>query len=194
MTDRKVQGDHPNESGTRFVDAIASGNPARLAAALSKVRDLSGVPLPPPDPEVLDAFTEGAPWEVVRDYIWMLAHHRPLVPPLSPDETLRRWVEAVLRHPDGAAALQVVLYLRHDDMPFGTAIEAVASYVADRGVRPGREERGAEYLARYLLDHSQTYSRAVKALAVWKDKPVLGGLLCRLTPYVHAEDRPELGL
>ena len=194
MTDREVQGEQPPAKGTRFAVAVTSGDPDRVEAALSEVRELSGVPILPPDPEVLDAFPDGAPWEVVRDYIWLLAHHRPFVPPISPDETVRRWVEAVIRHPHGAAALQIVLYLRHDDVPYGAAIAAVASYLAARGVRPGREEEGAEYLARYLLDHSQTYARAIKALAAWKGLPVLDRVLQRVAPYVRDEDRAGLGL
>lgn len=196
MTDGDVPGNDLRAVGARFTEAMASGDPQRVAAALSELRDLPPprVAVPPPGPEVLDAFPDGAPGEVVRDYIWVLAHHRPFVPPLAPDETVRRWVEAVVRHPDGAAALQVVLYLQGKDLPPGAGIVNVVAYLAARGVRPGREERGAEYLARYLLDHSQTYTRAVRALAAWKGLPVLDGVLHQVAPYVHAGDRAGLGL
>lgn len=196
MTYHDEHGVQPPAPGARFAEAMASGDPDRVAAALSELRDLPStrVPVPPPGPEVLDAFSDGAPGEVVRDYIWVLAHYRPFVPPLPSGETVRRWVEAVVRHPDGAAALQIVLYLRHDDVPYGAGIAAVASYLAARGVGPGREEKGAEYLARYLLDHSETYARAVKALAAWKGLPVLDGVLHRVAPYVRDEDRAGLGL
>ena len=96
-----VSGEDHRAVGARFTEAMASRDPGRVAAALSELRDLPPprAPVPPPEPEVLDVFLDGAPGEVVRDYIWVLAHHRPFVPPLPPDETLRRWVDAVVRHP-----------------------------------------------------------------------------------------------
>jgi hypothetical protein len=172
---------------------MVSGDPRRVASALQEVSEMPPPrePVPPPPPEVLDAFPDGAPGDVVRNYLWVIANYQPFVPPLAPQDMVRWWTEAVLRHPDGAAALQVVLNLRHETMPPGAD---VISYIAARGVRPGREEQGAEYLARYFLDHSQTYARAVSALAEWKGRPVLDGVLHLVAPYVRAEDREELGL
>ncbi|MFD5827069.1 hypothetical protein [Lentzea sp. NPDC060358] len=184
-----------NDTNAWFTAAMESGDPEQVADGLTRLRDLLS-PLQPvaaPGPEVLDAFRDGAPADVVMDYVWVLGNYRPLAPPLSPPEVVRRWTEAVLRHPDGAAALQVVLHLRHDGRPAGADVGDVISYIAGRGVRPGAAEQGAEYLARYLLDHSQTYARAVAALPSWIGEPVLGGVLRRLEAYVRPEDRAGLG-
>jgi len=192
-----MPGNEPGSVGARFGVAMASGDPDRVAAALRELTEVlpPREPVPPPAPEVLDAFPDGAPGEVVRDYIWVVAHYRPFDPPLASDQAVRWWTEAVVRHPDGAAALQVVLYLAaRDPPPDADPVADIISYLAARGVRPGTEEQGVEYLARYLLDDSQTYARAVRPLAAWKGRPVLDGVLHRVAPYIHAEDRAGLGL
>ena len=71
---------------------------------------------------------------------------------------------------------------------------ALVSYLAIRKLSPGRELKGATYLALYLLDHSQTYVRAVAALVAWKGNAVLEEVLRSLTAYVRVEDRATLGL
>ena len=180
----------------RLADALSSRDPDRVAGALLELRERwqsgEGLPMPSPAPEVLDAFADGAPWEVVRDYIWVLAHYRMFTPPLSAGEVIRRWTEAVVRQADSSAALQVVLYLRR--MEPGADVAAVVDYVAQRGVEPGREAKGAEHLARHLLDHSETYAPAVLALASWVGQPVLRDVLPAVAPYVRPTDRARLGL
>lgn len=185
-----------NQLNARFTAAMDSGDPARVAGALDELRDLVPAlrPIRPPRPDVLDAFPDGAPGTVVRDYLWVLEHCGPFTPPADPAEIVRWSVEAVVRHPDGAAALQVVMSLRHPGRPAGADVGDVIGYLAERGVRPGREAKGAEYLALYLLDHSQTYARAVEALPLWQDKPVLSGVLHQVAPYLRPADRARLGL
>jgi hypothetical protein len=172
-----------------------SGDPAQIAEALHELREVfPRTPIRAPHPDVLDAFADGAPGSVVMDYVWVLANYRPFAPPVAATEIVRRWAEAVVRHPDGASALQITLYLRHDNRPAGEDVGDVIAYLAERGVRPGKEEQGAEYLIRYFLDHSQTYARAVAALPLWVGKSVLGDVLRQVTPYVRPEDRAGLGL
>lgn len=179
----------------RFTAAMSSRDPDRVAAALDEIRDrLPREHVPPPPPEVLDGFVGGAPSEVLLDYIWVLAHHGLFEPPLDAAEMVRWCAEAVLRHPDGSAALRVVLLLTDEDQPPGADVADVLAYVARRGVRPGREERGAEYLARYLLDNTDTYGRALPALAAWRGVPVLDDILHEVAPYVRPADRAGLGL
>ena len=175
---------------------MASGDPDRIARALRQLMSVPPPrePVPAPDPEVLDAFNDGPPGHVVRDYIWVIGNYRPFVPSLTAAETVRRWTEAAVRGGDGAAALQVVLYLRHEGLQPGADVSDVLSYVAARGVGTDREVLGAEYLARYFLDHSQTYDRAVRALSTWTDRPQLGQVLRSLLPYVERKDRAGLGL
>ncbi|MDX3656194.1 hypothetical protein PV646_02640 [Streptomyces sp. ID05-26A] len=184
-----------NDLNTRFTEATESGDPERIAAALHELREVfPRAPIQAPHPDVLDAFAGGAPGSVVMDYVWVLGNYRPFAPPVDATEILRWWAEAVVRHPDGASALQITLYLRHDSLPAGADVGDVIAYLAERGVRSGKEEQGAEYLARYFLDHSQTYARAVATLTLWVGKPVLGDVLRQVTPYVRPEDRAGLGL
>jgi hypothetical protein len=184
-----------DDRNTRFTDAMDSGDPARIAEALHELRAVfPRTPIRAPHPDVLDVFADDAPGSVVMDYVWVLGNYRPFAPPVDATEIVRWWAEAVVRHPDGASALQITRYLRHDNLPTGADIGDVIAYLAERGVRPGKEEQGAEYLARYFLDHSQTYARAVAALPLWIGTPVLGDVLRQVSPYVLPEDRAGLGL
>lgn len=196
MVDNEMQDDHGQSLQAELTDAINSGIPERVAEALKKLRSTIPPrdPIQPPAIEVLDVFPDGAPSDVVRDYIWVLANYRPFTPPLTADEIVRRWTEAALRTADGAVALYIVLQLRHDNRPEGADVVDVISYLATRGVKPGREEAGAEYIARYLLDHSQTYERTVQALPAWNSVPTLRKIVERIAPYVRDGDRGRLGL
>ncbi|HSU36561.1 MAG TPA: hypothetical protein VLJ88_12960 [Propionibacteriaceae bacterium] len=188
--------DEPESLRARIDDALGSGDPERIAEGLGELR-LQLPPRPPvsaPAPGVLDAFPDGPPPEVVRDYIWVVGNYRPFATPMAPEQTVRWWVEAAVRGGGGAAALQVVLYLRHQGRPPGADVGDAIGYLADRPIAPGREKQGAEDLVRYFLDHSETYERAIRALAALKDHPTMAGILRVVRPYVRPDDRPALGL
>jgi hypothetical protein len=150
--------------------------------------------IPPPDPAILDAFPAVVPTKVVMDYIALLGSYRPMEPDPSPEEVVRRWVEAVLRTGNASAALQVVLALQEDEPFPGAEVRDALRYVATRGVRSALERAGAERLARHFLDNVQTYDRAVRALTTWKDDVALADILRAVVPYVRPEDRAALGL
>jgi hypothetical protein len=173
----------------------ASGDSERINRALARL--LTVVPPRPeiaaPEPEVLDAFADPVPSDAVRNYIWVVGNYRPIRPELEVGDVVRRWVEAVVRTGDSSAALQVALYLQ-PEMPEGARVRDALDYVATRGLSTPRERDGAEYLARYFLDVSDTYDRAIEALAPWRGDADLGQILDRLAPYVHAADRPKIGL
>lgn len=191
--------DETSESieGVRLRQELQSGDPSRVEAALAELEQRwhfgREVPLPAPEPDVLDVFPRLPPWKVVNDFISVLGSYHGFHPPISAAETLRRWVEAVIRYDDGTAAVQVALNLRGAREPGADVPDAIA-YVRKRGLHTAQEERGAANLARALLDHSETHSRAVSALRSWMAEPRLAAILRGLVPYLAPDERKKVGL
>lgn len=183
--------------GDRLLQDLQSGDPVRVSAALREMEKRwhfgKEVPLPAPEPDILDLFPELPPWKVVNDFISVLGSYRSFDPPLDRAETLRRWVEAVLRYDDGTAAVQVTMNLR-GRAEAGADVADAIDYVRRRGLRTSQEERGAANLVRALLDHTETHARAVSALRSWMREPRLAAILAELVPYLEPEERINLGL
>jgi len=194
-----TEGGQQDPFPAQFAADLASADPGRVAAALSRARGLlpgSRSPLPRIDPAVLDTLPNDPPWEVVQDFVWLIAHYPNFVPPLTQQDKLRLWLDAILRTADSAAALQVAQYLRPVREP-GADIDAALRSIAESASSPrfgDRQARGAEHLARNLLEQHDTNKRTVAALRAWVGVPALQPVIHHLAPFVRPEDRPGLGL
>lgn len=182
----------------QFADDVESGQPDKVAAALRRARGLlpaERMALPQIDDGVFASYSDQPPWEVVQDFIWLVAHYPLFSPPLTQQDKLRLWLQAVLRTADGAAALQIAQYLRPTREP-GADIEAAVRRIGriSQGGLDETAEQGAEYLIRNLLEQQDTSDRTADALRFWIGIPALERVLNHVKPLVPAERRAALGL
>lgn len=194
----------PEALGDRLRADLTGRDPDRIAAALRQARELlpgERIDLPFLGPDLWDAFPGRPPWDVVRDYVWLVAHYPAFTPAMTAADRVRCWVATILRTGDTAAALQVAQYLRGMRRPgadIDAAFRVIAQYVgaaADSGPefqasaldQPART--GAAALVGHLLEQDESHDRAARALGDWAAHPGTAHLVPELAPGFDPDDR-----
>jgi hypothetical protein len=174
---------------------LNSGDPHRVGAALQALdeawRQRNFTPLPMPPPEILDAFGDDVPRQMVELYLSVIQYYVDFEPTPTGPEQRQAMVEAVIRHGRGELTNVVAMALMIDPYPAFAAEDALR-YLENLELEKPLEKLAALHFVDSLLGSDKTRGAVVDAMRRWTIYEQFGDIIAAARPRLDPDELARL--